>query len=138
MYLHYILTLLSLLITSYHIKSKVKSMSELKLSCIIQLCILVKVDPLKLMFKPKLSHLIKSGLSLLRDAMRLSQKRQRRLPKYIHGASYPSHPNQVINTRQDSQIVVENKCNTTRCYNAPHNYLARLANQNQDKIKTGS
>ena len=31
-------------------------------------------------------------------------------------------------------LVKENTCRTTRCYNAPHNYLSRLVNQNVEKI----
>ena len=43
----------------------------------------------------------------------------------------------LIQTRdivQEPQLVVEQNCITKRCYNAPHNYLARLLNQNHDKI----
>ena len=39
-------------------------------------------------------------------------------------------------TRREPNLVVENLSRTKRCYNAPHKYLARLANLNQDKIKT--
>ena len=38
-----------------------------------------------------------------------------------------------INTRSNN-LVIENKTNTKRCYNAPHNYLARLVNLNKHKI----
>ena len=38
--------------------------------------------------------------------------------------------------RHDQPLVVENHCVTVRCYNAPHNYLARLVNQNKARIKT--
>ena len=37
-------------------------------------------------------------------------------------------------TRQADKLVQENICRTTRCFNAPHNYLNRLVNQNADKI----
>ena len=37
--------------------------------------------------------------------------------------------------RNNHTLVKENTARTTRCYNAPHNYLARLVNQNSDKIK---
>ena len=41
-----------------------------------------------------------------------------------------------LNTRSEYQkLVVEQKCNTKRSYNAPHNYLARLINQNSQKIR---
>jgi hypothetical protein len=40
----------------------------------------------------------------------------------------------LMNTRNEKQLVKENICRTTRCYNAPHNYLLRLVNQNVDKI----
>ena len=40
------------------------------------------------------------------------------------------------NTRTEQQLLVqEKKCNTKRCYNAPHNYLARLVNENKKKIE---
>ena len=35
---------------------------------------------------------------------------------------------------RNTDPVVEKKCNTKRAYNAPHNYLARLVNQNKNKI----
>ena len=41
----------------------------------------------------------------------------------------------IMNTRNEKQLVKENICRTTRCYNAPHNYLARLVNQNVTKIE---
>ena len=37
-------------------------------------------------------------------------------------------------TRQNQQLVQIKKTNTKRCYNAPHNYLARLINQNYRQI----
>ena len=37
--------------------------------------------------------------------------------------------------RREAQLVVEQFSRTKRCYNAPHNYLARLVNINQAKIK---
>ena len=39
-----------------------------------------------------------------------------------------------VKTRCDDPVV-EKKCNTLRCYNAPHSYLSRLVNQNKDKLK---
>ena len=46
-------------------------------------------------------------------------------------------PAQVISkTRSKNQVLVEEKqCNTKRCFNAPHNYLARLVNLNKKKIE---
>ena len=41
---------------------------------------------------------------------------------------------QNVNTRNDRKLVKENTSRTTRCYNAPHNYLNRLVNQNKSKI----
>ena len=42
----------------------------------------------------------------------------------------------IVNTRSDQQLLVaEKKCNTKRCYNAPHSYLARLVNQNKQQIE---
>ena len=41
-----------------------------------------------------------------------------------------------MRTRNNRQhLVKENKSNTRRCYNAPHNYLARLINKNKSKIE---
>ena len=41
----------------------------------------------------------------------------------------------IANTRSGQQLLVEEKkCNTKRCFNAPHNYLARLINQNKEKV----
>ena len=39
-----------------------------------------------------------------------------------------------VNTRSDEPLVLEEKSNTRRCYNAPHNYLARLVNKNKARI----
>ena len=36
--------------------------------------------------------------------------------------------------RKITQLVKENTCRTTRCFNAPHNYITRLVNQNIDKL----
>ena len=44
----------------------------------------------------------------------------------------------TIGTRQDSPLVIENKVNTKRCYNAPHSYLSRLVNANGHKLKTST
>ena len=42
----------------------------------------------------------------------------------------------VAKTRSNQHLLVEEKkCNTKRCYNAPHNYLARLVNENKKKIE---
>ena len=35
---------------------------------------------------------------------------------------------------RNNDPVVEKKCNTIRCFNAPHNYLAQLVNQNKNKL----
>ena len=37
-------------------------------------------------------------------------------------------------TRSDGPLLLEEKVNTRRCYQAPHNYLTRLINKNKDKI----
>ena len=44
------------------------------------------------------------------------------------------HVNKAVKTRTDQPLVIENFCNTTKAYNAPHNYLTRLVNQNKSKI----
>ena len=38
-------------------------------------------------------------------------------------------------TRSKKPVVKEEVTRTKRCYSAPHNYLARLVNSNQDKLK---
>ena len=48
------------------------------------------------------------------------------------------HASKVVNTRADQPLLVENLCNTTKAYNAPHNYLTRLVNLNKSKIKINS
>ena len=40
----------------------------------------------------------------------------------------------TVKTRSEN-LVVESKTNTKRCYNAPHNYLARLINKNKHLLK---
>ena len=47
-----------------------------------------------------------------------------------------THSRSGQRTRGDPQLVVEKQCRTKRCYNAPHNYLARLVNNNQARIKS--
>ena len=39
-----------------------------------------------------------------------------------------------VNTRSDGPLLFEEKVNTRRCYQAPHNYLTRLINKNKDMI----
>ena len=39
-----------------------------------------------------------------------------------------------VDIRKITQLVKENTCRTTRCFNAPHNYITRLVNQNIDKL----
>ena len=42
----------------------------------------------------------------------------------------------LVNTRSEQQkLLQDKKFNTNRCYNAPHNYLARVVNQNKKNIK---
>ena len=42
----------------------------------------------------------------------------------------------IVNTRSDQQLLLaEKQCNTKRCYNAPHSYLARLVNLNKKQIE---
>ena len=45
--------------------------------------------------------------------------------------------NRQVETRHEDPVLVK-KCNTVRCYNAPHNYLSRLVNKNKDKVKTST
>ena len=45
----------------------------------------------------------------------------------------------LVNTRSEQQLLVkEKRSNTKRCQNAPHNYLAKLINQNKIKIENSS
>ena len=47
-----------------------------------------------------------------------------------------THVEKTVNTRNKQKMLVkEKKCNTKRCFNAPHNYLARIVNKNKDKIE---
>ena len=39
-----------------------------------------------------------------------------------------------VNTRSEGPLLLEDRCNTRRCYGAPHNYLTRLVNKNKAKI----
>ena len=42
----------------------------------------------------------------------------------------------MVNTRSEPKLLVkENITRTRRCFNAPHNYLSRLVNENKHKIK---
>ena len=45
-----------------------------------------------------------------------------------------THAVRKINTRNDAPLLIEEKCNTRRCFGAPHNYLTRLVNKNKAKI----
>ena len=40
-----------------------------------------------------------------------------------------------VNTRSEQLLVTEKLSNTRRCHNAPHNYLARLVNNNKYRIE---
>ena len=46
-----------------------------------------------------------------------------------------THKQQRTNSRNNTQLVVETLSRTKRSYTAPHNYLARLINQNVKRIK---
>ena len=59
-----------------------------------------------------------------------------KLYKSDHSSNYVTHTRKLVNTRADQPLLVENLCNTTRAYNAAHNYLTRLVNLNQSKLKT--
>ena len=51
--------------------------------------------------------------------------------------SFFTRSNRQVETRHEDPVLVK-KCNTVRCYNAPHNYLSRLVNKNKDKVKTST
>ena len=62
-----------------------------------------------------------------------------KLYKSPRSADYFTPAEKIVNTRSDQQLLVEEKkCNTKRCYNAPHNYLGRLVNKNKRKIENSS
>ena len=45
-------------------------------------------------------------------------------------------PYSVNGRTKHNKLVKENTCRTTRCFNAPLNYLARLVNMNKNKIES--
>ena len=52
------------------------------------------------------------------------------------GADFFLPATRNVNSRnRNRKLVIEQKCNTKRLYNAPHNYLARLINKNAQKIR---
>jgi hypothetical protein len=59
-----------------------------------------------------------------------------KLYKSDKSCDFFSHMDNSIETRNERPLLVEQKCNTTRCYNAPHSYLTRLVNQNKARIIT--
>ena len=58
-----------------------------------------------------------------------------KLYKSDRSSQFYTYHKQTMNRRQETQLVVEPRARTKRCYNAPHIYLARLVNQNAAKIK---
>ena len=59
-----------------------------------------------------------------------------KLYKSPRSNEYFTPADKLVNTRSEQQLLVEEKrSNTKRCQNAPHNYLARLINQNKIKIE---
>ena len=67
--------------------------------------------------------------------LQLCTKFALKLYKSVKSEFYFTHAKKTINTRSEQKLLVENHCNTTKAFNAPHNYLARLVNQNKSKIK---
>ena len=58
-----------------------------------------------------------------------------KLFKSSKSSDYFTPASKQANTRSSQQLLVKEKTsNTKRCHNAPHNYLARLINENKDKI----
>ena len=57
-----------------------------------------------------------------------------KLFKSSKSKEYFTQVKKVVNTRGDQPIVREYMANTKRCHNAPHNYLARLLNENKSKL----
>ena len=58
-----------------------------------------------------------------------------KLYKSDRSRQFFTHAKSKINQRHGNKLVVEKMSRTKRCYNAPHNYLARLVNMNAAKIK---
>ena len=58
-----------------------------------------------------------------------------KLFKSDRSAEFFTLTTKTVNTRGDHPLLVEDISRTTRCYYAPHNYLTRLINQNEDKLK---
>ena len=59
-----------------------------------------------------------------------------KLYKSPRGCEFFTPAIKMVNTRSERELLVnEPKCNTKRCYNAPHNYLARIVNKNKFKIE---
>ena len=61
-----------------------------------------------------------------------------KLYKSERSREYFTLPNNLEATRSVPQPVLETMCNTVRCYNAPHNYLGRLVNENKDRLQASS
>ena len=51
-----------------------------------------------------------------------------KLYKSDRSSDFYTHNYSVVDTRREPNLVVENLSRTKRCYNAPHKFLARLAN----------
>ena len=76
------------------------------------------------------------------DILRLKFRRQElcttfalKLFKSPSSHDYFTPARRMTNTRGGQQLLVEEKkSNKKRCYNAPHNYLARIINQNKEKF----
>ena len=59
-----------------------------------------------------------------------------KLYKSPRGSEFFEPAKKYVNTRSEQQLLVNEKTtNTRRCHNAPHNYLARLINQNKTKLE---
>ena len=76
------------------------------------------------------------------DSPTLSQRRLQLCTNYAvklyrseRSGDFFLHSDPRPTARHETQLVVEKFSRTKRCYNAPHNYLARLVNANQAKIK---
>ena len=73
--------------------------------------------------------------TLLQRRVQLCTNFAIKLYKSDRSSEFFTHKQPRANSRTDQQLVVENFSRTKRSYNAPHNFLARLINQNISKIK---
>ena len=73
--------------------------------------------------------------TLLQRRIQLCTNFAIKLYRSDRSSEFFTHKQQRTNSRNNTQLVVETLSRTKRSYTAPHNYLARLLNQNAARIK---